>query len=118
MEKPNASNLKKPERFVDDPITEILRDGARKLLAAALEAEINAFLEGYSDLLDDQGKKRMTRNGYLPERELQTGIGPVTVRAPRACDRKGDKDNNKIKFTSTILPVYLRKTKSMETLIP
>ena len=118
MENPNASNLKKPDSFIDDPITEILRNGARKLLAAALEAEINAFLEGYSDLLDEQGKKRMTRNGYLPERQLQTGIGPVTVRAPRACDRKGDDDNNRIKFTSTILPAYIRKTKSMETLIP
>lgn len=118
MGNPNASNSKKPDCFIDDPITEILRNGARKLLAAALESEINAFLEGYSDLLDDQGKKRVTRNGYLPERQLQTGIGPVPVRAPRACDRKGDNGNNRIKFTSTILPSYLRKTRSMETLIP
>ena len=118
MGKPNALNLKKPESFIDDPITEILRNGARKLLAAALEAEINAFVEQYSGLLDDEGKKRITRNGYLPERNLQTGIGPVTVRAPRACDRKREKGHNKIKFTSTILPAYIRKTKSMETLIP
>lgn len=114
----NVSDLKKPDRFIEDPITDILRQGARKLLAVALEAEINAFVEQYSDLLDDEGKKRVTRNGYLPERDLQTGIGPVTVRAPRACDRKGENGHNKIRFTSTILPVYLRKTKSMETLIP
>lgn len=118
MGKRTALNLKNPDGFIDDPITEILRNGARKLLAAALEAEINAFIEQYSDLLDDDGKKRVTRNGYLPERDLQTGIGPVTVRAPRACDRKGENGRNKIKFSSTILPVYLRKTKSMETLIP
>lgn len=118
MGKTNALNLKKPESFIDDPITEILRNGARRLLAAALEAEINAFVEQYSGLLDDEGKKRITRNGYLPERNLQTGIGPVKIRAPRACDRKGEKGHNKIKFTSTILPAYLRKTKSMETLIP
>ena len=89
MEKNNVLNLKKPDCFVDDPITEILRNGARKLLATALEAEINAFIDKYSDFFDDQGRRRVTRNGYLPERDLQTGIGPVSVRAPRACDRKG-----------------------------
>ena len=118
MEKNNVLNLKKPDCFVDDPITEILRNGARKLLATALEAEINAFIDKYSDFFDDQGRRRVTRNGYLPERDLQTGIGPVSVRAPRACDRKGQNGNNRIKFTSRILPAYLRKTKSMETLIP
>jgi len=118
MGKDNLINTKKPETFIDDPITQILRNGARKLLANALEAEINSFLEQYAELTDEQGRKRITRNGYLPEREIQTGIGPVRVKAPRACDRKGDRSKNKIKFSSNILPVYLRKTKSMETLIP
>ena len=118
MGKDNLINTKKPETFIDDPITQILRNGARKLLANALEAEINSFLEQYAELTDEQGRKRITRNGYLPEREIQTGIGPVRVKAPRACDRKGDRGKNKIKFSSNILPVYLRKTKSMETLIP
>ena len=100
MRKDNLNGIKKPERFIDDPITQVLQKGASKLLAKALEVEINSFLEHYSGLLDDQGKKRITRNGYLPERDIQTGIGPVRVRAPRACDRKGENGKNKIKFAS------------------
>ena len=101
MRKDNLIDIKKPETFIDDPITQIIRNGARQLLATALEVEINDFLAQYSDLLDDQGKKRITRNGYLSEREIQTGIGPVRVKAPRACDRKGGKGKNKIKFASS-----------------
>jgi len=115
MGKDNLIESKKPEAFIDDPITQILQNGAKRLLANALELEINSFLEQYSSLIDDQGKKRIIRNGYLPEREIQTGIGPVRVKVPRACDRKG---KDKIKFASSILPAYLRKTKSIETLIP
>ena len=118
MRKDNLTGIKKPETFIDDPITQVLQNGARKLLATALEVEINSFLEQYSGLLDDQGKKRITRNGYLPERDIQTGIGSIRVKAPRACDRKGENGKNKIKFASSILPFYLRKTKSIETLIP
>jgi len=87
MKRDNVLELKKPETFVDDPITDILRSGARKLLAEALEAEIESFLDMYADLKDNQGCQRITRNGYLPEREIQTGIGPVQVRAPRVRDR-------------------------------
>ena len=116
MNKDNVIPIRKPERFVDDPITDILRSGARKLLAEALEAEIEIFLSEYSDLKNTYGKKRVTRNGYLPEREIQTGIGPVSVKVPRARDLQPD--GEAIKFTSTLLPPYLRKTKSMEELIP
>ena len=118
MGKDNLIDIKKPTSFIDDPITQILQNGAKKLLAKALEAEINCFIEQYDALTDDQGRKRVTRNGYLPEREIQTGIGQIRVKAPRACDRKGENGKNKIKFASAILPVYLRKTKSIETLIP
>lgn len=118
MGKDNLIDIKKPTTFIDDPITQILQNGAKKLLAKALEAEINCFIEQYDALTDDQGRKRVTRNGYLPEREIQTGIGQIRVKAPRACDRKGENGKNKIKFASAILPVYLRKTKSIETLIP
>jgi len=83
MPKDNVIELKKPESFIDDPITDILRSGARKLLAQALETEIDIFLSQYSDLKNVQGRRRITRNGYLPEREIQTGIGPVPVKAPR-----------------------------------
>lgn len=118
MPKDNVIELKKPERFIDDPITDILRVGARKLLAEALEAEIEIFLDQYADLKDDLGRKRITRNGHLPEREIQTGIGQVSVRVPRAKDRKSGNDSDRIRFRSNILPPYLRKTKSLEELIP
>lgn len=82
MRKDNVIPIRKPERFVDDPITDILRSGARRLLAEALETEIQIFLSQYPELKDDQGRNRITRNGYLPEREIQTGIGPVSVKVP------------------------------------
>lgn len=118
MAKDNVIQLKKPDPFIDDPITDILRLGARKLLAEALEAEIETFLLQYKDLKDDQNHQRVVRNGYLPERDIQTGIGPVSVKAPRARDRQPDQDSKPIRFTSSLLPRYLRKTRSMEELIP
>jgi transposase-like protein len=118
MAKDNVIDLKKPEAFVDDPITDILRQGSRRLLTAALEAEIETFLNQYKDIRDDKGCQRVVRNGYLPEREIQTGIGQVSVRAPRIRDRQPDPYRGRIRFTSAILPPYLRKTKSIETLLP
>ncbi|MCP4744705.1 MAG: hypothetical protein GY874_00985, partial [Desulfobacteraceae bacterium] len=103
--------------FVDDPITGILRQGARKLLAQALESEIKIFISQYRDLTDEMGRQRIVRNGHLPEREIQTGIGAVPVKAPRVRDRHA-KASKRMKFRSNILPAYLRKTKSMEQLIP
>jgi len=117
MSKDNLIQIKNPERFVEDPITDILRSGARKLLAEALEAEIEIFLTEYKDLRDDLGRKRIIRNGYLPEREIQTGIGAVPVKVPRIRDRHLDGADS-IQFTSVLLPPYLRKTKSLEELIP
>jgi putative transposase len=118
MPKDNVIDLKKPDSFIDDPITDILRSGARKLLAQALETEIEIFLFQYADLEDDQGRRRITRNGYLPEREIQTGIGPIPVKVPRARDRQPDNESGLIRFRSSLLPPYLKKTKSMEELIP
>jgi transposase-like protein len=118
MPEDNVIEIKKPESFVDDPITEILRNGARKLLAEALEAEIESFLSQYAYLKDDQGRMRVTRNGYLPEREIQTGIGPVPAKAPRIRDHQHGDKSDRIRFSSSILPPYLRKTKSIEELIP
>ena len=113
----NVISLKKPEPFVDDPITDILRNGARKLLTLALETEIELFVHQYKDLTDELGRQRIVRNGHLPEREIQTGIGPVSVKAPRVRDRHHEA-NERLRFSSSILPPYLRKTKSMEQLIP
>jgi len=118
MDKDNLIDLKKPEAFVDDPLTDILRQGARRLLTAALEAEIQGFLQQYKEITDEKGCQRVVRNGYLPEREIQTGIGQVPVRAPRIRDRQPDSQNGRIRFTSAILPPYLRRTKSIETLLP
>ncbi len=118
MSNGNPFDLKKPQPIVDDPVTELLRQGARRLLKAALEAEIEAFLEQYRDVTDNKGRRRLVRNGYLPEREIQTGIGQVPVKVPRIRDRQGKSPNDGIQFTSAILPKYLRRTKSIETLLP
>ena len=102
---------------LDDPLTEILQAGARKLLAQAIDAEVEAFLASYEHLKDQNGRARIVRNGYLPERDIQTGIGPVTVKKPRVRDRARSNDQ-RIRFTSSVLPSYLRRSKSIEELIP
>ena len=115
MDKNNVIELKKPE-LVGDVLTEVLRNGARKLLKEALEVEIEAFIEEYQDLRLPNGYQRIVRNGYHNERKVQTGIGDVPAKVPRAADRA--KGNENIYFQSNILPPYLRKTKSIETLLP
>jgi hypothetical protein len=84
----NVFNLSQPGTF-SDPLTEVLRNGARSLLAYAIEAEVAAFLGSYADKLTEDGRQRLVRHGHLPEREIVTGIGPVAVRAPRVRDRGG-----------------------------
>ena len=118
MSKNNILEIKKPEGFVSDPITELLRNGAKKLLVEALEAEIESFLNQYKNLKDTRGRQRITANGYLPEREIQTGIGPVSVKVPRARDREPDNKSQPLRFSSSLVPPYLRRTRSMEKLIP
>ena len=114
----NVIGIKKPEAFIKDPISELLRQGARQLLTAALEAEIESFMTQYKEIQDGNGHQRVVRNGYLPEREIQTGIGQVSVKAPRIRDRQPDSQNGRIRFSSSILPPYLRRTRSIETLLP
>ena len=107
-----------PERIsIEDPLTQVLRSGARRLLAAAVEAEVEAFVAAHADLADEKGRRRVVRHGYQPEREVQTGIGAVTVRRPRVRDRHLDADG-RIHFTSSILPPYLRRAKPIEELLP
>ena len=77
--------LSQPSTF-SDPLTEVLRSGARSLLARAVEAEVAAFLDGHSEARTEEGRRRLVRHGHLPEREIMTGIGPVAVRAPRVRD--------------------------------
>jgi putative transposase len=112
----NVFKLSQPGTF-SDPLTEVLRGGARSLLAHAIEAEVAAFLGNHADKLTEDGRRRLVRHGHLPEREIVTGIGPVAVRAPRVRDR-GDLDGERIRFSSAILPPYTRRSKSLEVLIP
>ena len=117
MKHDSVVELKKKDSFIEDPITEILRQGARQLLAQALEAEIDLFISQFGEMRDTQGRQRIVRNGYHSERQIQSGIGPVPVRAPRVRDRETDL-TERVHFQSSILPPYLRKTKSLEALIP
>ncbi len=110
--------LRQPGSFEVDPLSEVLRAGARQLLAQAVEMEVTAFVEEHADLTDEAGRRRVVRHGYLPEREVQTGIGSVAVRCPRVRDRGAGAPGGKIRFSSAILPPYLRRTKSIEELLP
>ena len=102
---------------VCDPLTDILRNGARQLLAQAVEAEVTAFFAAYADLTSADGRQRLVRHGHLPERTIQTGIGPVKVRQPRLRDR-GAAEGERIRFSPTILPPYARRTSSLDALLP
>ena len=102
--------------FGKDLLTEVLRKGARELLAQAVEQEVQEWLGERSELRDEHGRKQVVRNGHLPERTILTGIGPVAVRQPRVRDRRPAEEREL--FSSKILPPYLRKTKSLEELIP
>lgn len=102
--------------FGKDLLTEVLRRGARELLAQAVKQEVQEWLTARAGLTDEHGRRLVVRNGYLPERTIQTGIGAVEVRQPRVHDRRTG-DEREL-FSSRILPPYLRKTKSLEELIP
>jgi len=98
------------------PLTEVLRNGARALLAQAIEAEVAEFLVKHVDLKTATGLRRVVRHGHLPEREVMTG--PVGVRQPRVRDRGAADDAGRIRFTPAILPSYARRSRSLEVLIP
>ena len=118
MSKDNIIKLIQPGN-VEDQLTEILRNGARCLLAQAVEAEVADFIGKHADLKTEDGHQRVVRHGHLPEREVMTGIGPVAVRQPRVRDREADAANpDRIRFSPSILPPYMRRSKSIETLLP
>jgi len=101
-----------------DALTEVVRIGAKRRLAAALEAEVEAYIEVLKQVLDEKGHRLVVRDGHLPERAITTGIGPIEARQPRVHDRRVDDDGERMRFTSSILPPYLRRTKSIDELIP
>jgi hypothetical protein len=103
---------------IDDVLQKIAREGARSLLQRALEAEIADHLDRYSDLLTEDDRKTVVRNGSAPERTILTGVGPVRVQRPRVDEREAVKRNPQHKrFTSSVLPRFLRRTPSIEGVV-
>ena len=109
--------LRQPDT-IDDPLTAVLRSGARRLLAQAIEAEADAFLATMKGIQLPDGRDRLVRHGHGPERQVQTGIGPVAVQRVRLRDRGADQAAERIRFTSAILPRWARRTRSLDALLP
>jgi hypothetical protein len=103
---------------IDDPLTEILRAGAKRLIEQAVEAEFSAFLCSHADLKLPDGHQRVVRHGHDPVRPIQTGIGPVEVEKPKARDRGASSAQERIRYSSSILPKWARRTKSLDVLLP
>ena len=103
-----------PSASFNDALTELVRQGARQIIAQAVEAELQEFLAQYQSLKDDQGRHAIVRNGYLPERTITTGVGEVEIQVPKVRDRSG----SGIKFNSSLLPPYLKRSQSVEEALP
>lgn len=114
MKEDNVVALNKQVELETDPLQTILKDGARRMLATAIEAEVESFIEQHSNLKTEDNRAAIVRNGYLPERTIQTGLGDVTVKVPKVRDRSGAK----IKFNSQLVPPYLKRAKAIEELLP
>jgi putative transposase len=99
-------------------LDDILRDGARRALQAAIEREVEEYIQRNKDHLDEEGRRLVVRNGHHPARKIQSGNGAIEVRQPRVNDKRVDEQGNRFQFTSQILPPYLRKTKAIEELVP
>jgi transposase-like protein len=116
MAESTTASLEFPSLAVQDVLTEVLRDGAQRMLASAIEAEVREWIDGHAHLTDGNGHRQVVRNGHHNPRKITTGLGPIEVEQPRVHDRRPEGEREK--FTSRILPPYLRKTKSIEALIP
>ena len=97
-----------------DELSDLVREGARRIIAQAVEAELNTFLNEHAEARDALGRRAVVRNGYQPRRQVLTGVGPVTVRLPKTRDRGGEGRC----FRSQLLPPYLKKTRRLEAVIP
>ena len=116
MSQDNLIEFKTPEtaESFTDALTALVRQGARQIIAQAVEAEMAEFLTQYRDLKDEQGRQGVVRNGYLPERTITTGVGAVEVQVPKVRDRT----SRGIKFNSALLPPYLKRSRSVEEVLP
>src|SRR5262249_5878801 len=112
----NVETAVLPLRESKDVLSGILREGAQRLLVQAVEAEVASWIDAHAQICDESGHRQVVRNGHLPLRTILTGVGPIEVEQPRVHDRRPREEAEK--FTSKILPLYLRKTKSIEELIP
>jgi putative transposase len=110
-------SFRQPEA-IDDPLSEIAREGARRMLAQVLIAEADAFVAMWKELKLPDGRDRVVRHGHGPQRDIQTGVGPVVVRRAKVRDRGDVGVEEKIRFTSSILPKWARRTKSLDALLP
>jgi putative transposase len=113
----NVLQFRQPDA-IDDPLNELAREGARRILAQALIAEADAFVALWKDARLPDGRDRVVRHGHGPERAIQTGIGPVAVRRAKVRDRGEVVAAEKIRFTSSILPKWARRTRSLDALLP
>ena len=113
MDKDNVVDLLKQAK-VSDPLTEMLRKGARELIAQAVEAELAELLEQFRGQRTDDGRAAVVRNGYHPARKIQTGLGPVSVQIPKVRSRTG----KPVTFHSALVPPYVRKSRSLEAAVP
>jgi len=116
MAERSSSTVSFPGISSKDVLSDVLRQGAQRMLAQAIEAEVAEWIDGHAEATDRQGRRQVVRNGYLPKRTITTGIGAIEVEQPRVLDRRGQEEAES--FSSKILPPYLRKTKSLEELIP
>ena len=110
-------HLRQPDA-IDDPLTALLRSGARRLLEQAIEAEVEAFLTSKKDLKLADGRDRLVRHGHGPERTIQTGIGPVELQRVKVRDRAASPASERIRFSSALLPRWARRTTSLDALLP
>ncbi len=106
------------EPVVCATLEQIAREGARRALQKAVEDEVAEYLDVHRTHLDGAGRRLVVRNGHKPARTILSGVGPLEVRQPRVDDRRVDEDGVRFRFTSKILPPYLRKTKAIEDLVP
>src|SRR6202051_1358938 len=109
--------FRQPEA-IDDPLTEVAREGARRMLAHVLIAEADCFVAMWKDLKLPDGRDRVVRHGHGPHRAIQTGVGLVEVRRAKVRDRGDVGAEEKIRFPSSILPKWARRTKSLDALLP
>src|SRR6476659_9012437 len=113
----NVLRFRQPDA-IDDPLSEVAREGARRMLAQVLVAEADAFVAIWKNVKLPDGRDRVVRHGHGPERAIQTGVGPVAVRRAKVRDRGKVGAAEKIRFTSSILPKWARRTKSLDALLP